>query len=237
MKVRGTRECQDCGNRWSYYDTGSVECPSCGSMRSVGVDAERQLHTASPADLDLSAVRAVVDEHPLRHIAERAVETTQVYVREHGFVRGGELLPLDDTYLAARELRSVADAVGRARTIDETTERYFLALLQSADRADRPDPSAVPDEHRASRGLAAAEAVADYRSDLRAYLEEHPDPSVSRLLETLAEHVKRVRALEGDVPVAESERLVTVAREVGRYLREGDEAALTTAEDRLSHLG
>jgi DNA-directed RNA polymerase subunit RPC12/RpoP len=31
MKIRGERECTDCGTRWSYYDTASVECPQCGS--------------------------------------------------------------------------------------------------------------------------------------------------------------------------------------------------------------
>jgi DNA-directed RNA polymerase subunit RPC12/RpoP len=38
MKIRGERECKDCGARWSYYETGSVSCPECGSRRSVGVD-------------------------------------------------------------------------------------------------------------------------------------------------------------------------------------------------------
>lgn len=237
MKIRGTRDCQDCGHRWSYFETGSVECPSCGSMRSVGIESERRLHTANPTSIDLSPVRRAVDEDSLRAAAERAVEITQPYIRERGFIRGGELLPLDDTYLAVRELRAVADVVGRARSVDDDTEYYFLSLLGGADHGDRPEPDAVPEHLRDSRGLAGAEAVSVYRSDLRRFLEEYPDPAASGPLERLGEHVKRIRALEGDVPVEESERLVSAAREFGRYLSEGDEVALSTAEDRLARLG
>lgn len=237
MKIRGTRECQDCGTRWSYYDTGSIECPDCGSMRSVGVDEERQLHTDSPAELDLSPARTAVESEPLRRVAERAVEEIQPYLRERGFVRGGELLPLDDTYLTARELRAVADVVGRMRSVDDETEIYFLELLRGADHGERPSPASVPETLRDSRGLAAADAVDEYRSDLRTYLDEHPDPLVDGPLETLGEHVKRVRALEGDVSVETSERIVAIGREIGVYLREGDESALSRVEDRLSRLG
>ena len=51
MKVRGRRECEACGARWSYFDTGEVTCPDCGSLHSVGLDDERALHTASTATL------------------------------------------------------------------------------------------------------------------------------------------------------------------------------------------
>jgi uncharacterized Zn finger protein (UPF0148 family) len=238
MKVRGTRKCQDCGTQWSYYETGSVECPECGSLRSVGVDEERQLHTASQATLDLTPVRNALEEsQSLRQVAERAVESCQSFTRGYGFVEGGDLQPLDDSYLAAMELRTVAGAVGRRRSIQDDEEYYFLSLLRGADQGERPDPEEVPDSLRDARGLASANAVREYRSDIRAFLDEHPDEFARDAVEQLGAHVKRVRALDGEVPVAEAEQLVTVARDVGRYLADGDELALSEAEDRLDRLG
>ena len=236
MKVRGTRECQSCGTRWSYYETGSVECPACGSMRSVGVDEERKLHTATDTTLNLTEVREAVDDRPLREVAERAVETTRGFVRGYGFIDGGELQPLTDTYLAATELRAVADTVGRTMSVDDDEEYYFLSLLRGTDLDDRLQQDEVPESLRDSRGLAYAKAVGEYRDDLRAYLDEHPDPVASDALERLRGHVKRVHALDGDVPTEESEALVRVARDIGRYVADDDEAALSRAESRLDGL-
>lgn len=238
MKVRGTRECRDCGTRWSYYETGSVECPECGSLRSVGVEEERRLHTATPVSFDLTRARNGLEGgESLRRAAELAVDATRGYTRQHGFVDRGELRALEDSYLAAMELRTVADAVGRARSVDDEEELYFLSLLRGADQGERPDPGEVPESLRDSRGLGCADAVREYRADLRAYLDEHPDGFARDLLELLGTHVKRVRALDGDVPPAEGERLVEAARDLGRYLREDDEGALSRAEDRLDRLG
>jgi hypothetical protein len=50
-------------------------------------------------------------------------------------------------------------------------------------------------------------------------------------------HLKRVRALDGDVPPQESETLVSAARSLGWYLIDGDEGALVVAEQRLDSLG
>ena len=73
MRIRGERECKDCGTRWSYYETGTPSCPDCGSLRSVGV-GERTQHTAGTAALDLSPARNYLDdgEGGLRAAAERA---------------------------------------------------------------------------------------------------------------------------------------------------------------------
>lgn len=240
MKVRGTRECQSCGERWSYYETGSVECPNCGSMRSVGVDDDRKLHTASSVALDLTPARDALDDGAggagIRQAAEKATELTGEFTRSYGFVDGGELEPLDDTYLAAMELRTVAGAVGRATRLSDDEELYFLSLLRGADQGDRPEVAEVPESMRGARGLAYANAARSYRSDVRSYLEESPDDLVRGPLATLGDHVKRIRALDGDVPVVDSERLVVAARELGRYLREGDEAAIAEATDRLDRL-
>lgn len=235
MRVRGRRECKACGSQWSYYETGEVTCPDCGSAHSVGVDDERALHTATGDELDLTPVRNQLDETPIGRLAERAAELAGEYTRSYGFIDAGELLPLEETYLAAMELRHVAGELARRMETTDDEERYFTRLLR-ADEGDRPAPADVPESLRSLRGLAYANAVRAYRSDLRAYLEENPDPAVGGVLERLSDHVKRVRALDGDVTPREAETLVAAARDVGRYLAHGEESKLAEAEQRLAEL-
>lgn len=239
MRIRGERECTECGTRWSYYETGSIDCPSCGSIRSIGVD-ERTQHTASPGELDLSAARNRLDSDDAagtRAAAERAATDCREFVRAHGFIDAGDLRELDETYLAATELRHVAERIGRAMRTSDDEETYFLSLLGGADRGERPAPRKVPESLRTARGLAAADAVREYRRDVSAYLDDHPDPDATRAFGTLSEHTKRVEALDGDVDPETAERLVGVARDLGQYLCENDESALVLARDRLSRLG
>ncbi|MFB6165609.1 MAG: TFIIB-type zinc ribbon-containing protein [Haloarculaceae archaeon] len=235
MKIRGDRECQACGTQWSYFETGSVECPACGSLKSVGTD-DRKRHTETPVELDLTTVRARVDAEPLRDVADAAAETCRSYVRKRGFIDGGELLALDETYLAATELATVAAELSRTMQPSDDEEFYFLTLLRGADEGDRPDPEAVPESLRATRGLAATGAVEAYVADLRTYLEDDAEPPVREPLGTLRDHRKRIEALDGDVPVAASERLLRAAEAIGRYLREDDESALLQAEESLDGL-
>lgn len=235
MRIRGERECKDCGTRWSYYETGSVDCPSCGSLRSVGVD-ERTEHTASTASLDLTAAREALEHDRLAEAVAEAKSACREYARSAGFIHAGELQPLDDTYLAALELVHAADLVGRSFSPTEAEELYFLALLRGADFGERPDPAEVPDSMREARGLAAAEAVDEYRGELRTFLDGDPEPAVGRMLESVTDHVRRLRALEGDIPPREAETLVRVARELGRSLATDDESALAAARDRLDRL-
>jgi len=246
MKVRGHRECKECGTRWSYYDTGEAACPDCGSLYSVGVDDERALHTATAATLDLTPVRRQVDEVPLRRLAAQAAEHCRELTRGYGFIDGGALQPLDDTYLAAMELQHVGSELDRRLEVGRDEELYLTGLLQ-ADVGERPPPAEVPESLRSMRGLAYANAVREYRSDLRTYLEEHPDPAaesdghdldkVQRVEPASDEHRReRVRALDGDVPPRDAESLVAAIRDVGRYLTDDDEPALAAAETRLDDL-
>lgn len=239
MKIRGERECTDCGTRWSYYETGSVGCPACGSLRSVGVN-ERTEHTDLDADLDLDAVRGAVDDLPLGEVAERAAEEARSYVRRRGFIRGGRLAALDDAYLAAAELRYVADVLARIRPHERTDEGelYFLELLRTADGGERPGVGEVPETLRMARGLAYAEAVREYRRDVRSWLESRELADDERgALDELGEHVTRIRMLDGDVSARTAERLIETARDLGAALREGDEIALARAQERLETLG
>ncbi|NHN48445.1 TFIIB-type zinc ribbon-containing protein [Halostella sp. JP-L12] len=235
MEIRGERECQNCGTRWSYYDTGSVTCPDCGSMHSVGVDEERTLHTAAPVDLDLTEARERVDADPLHRVATAAKETCREYVRSRGFVHAGDLQDLDDTYLAANELLHAADLFGRSFQPTDEEEYYFLELLRSADRGERPDPVDVPDSMREARGLGVADAVKEYRSELRRWYDGE-DPAAEDALEGVREHQKRLRALGGDVEPSTADALAAAIRDLARYLRDDDELALTNARDRLDRL-
>lgn len=234
MKIRGNRRCRDCGHEWSYYETGSVSCPACDSLRSVGVD-ERKRHTDSPVQLDLSEARQAVDEGSLRDrsLVNDLKSTLRAYRRGRGFVSGGELADLDDTFLAAGELLHAVDVYARDRTPTDDERIYVLELLRGADRGKRPDPDAVPPSMAAARGLAYAETLSAYRRDLGTWLDDNPHPEARSVTESLGARVKRVEALQGDVPVRESESLVRAARDIASYLRDGDETALATARDRI----
>jgi uncharacterized Zn finger protein (UPF0148 family) len=239
MQVRGERECTDCGAHWSYYETGSVVCPACGSVRSVGRD-ERALHTAGRADLDLSTARRFAVDDDDRGAAREARDTAREYLAARGFVEGGGLLDLDDRFLIAAELRVVADLIERGLDVREAELAHFLALLRAADEdGERPRPESVPERLRGARGLAYANAVGTYRRDLRAWLETgSEDPAVvpDDLLERLDHHLSRVEALDGEVPPAAAERLVEVGRALGRACRDGDADALATARSALDAL-
>ncbi|KYH26686.1 hypothetical protein HAPAU_17860 [Halalkalicoccus paucihalophilus] len=241
MEIRGERECTECGTRWSYYETGEVACPECGSLRSVGRE-ERKLHTDSPAELDLAPLIEGIDERPLAEVASEVTERCRRYVRKRGFIDGGTLRDLDDTYLIASELAAAIGAYERSLSsgaldpgTDNAEQLHLLALLGR----ERPSPSAVPDSLASARGLAYAKAVSTYREDLLTLLDtnDDPDPAVRRALGRLDDHVRRIEALDGTVEPRTAERLVEAAHDLGFALEEDDEVALARAEDRLDRLG
>jgi len=231
MEIRGERECRDCGTRWSYGETGSVACPSCGSVRSVG-RGDRAVHTAGGAALDLGDARAAVDDEPLGRVAELAGDAGRDYRLAAGFVDAGELLPLDDTYLVAAELETVGAELRRAMRVDEESEYYLLALLRAPAAAERPAPDEVPPALVPARGLAVSRAVEDYHRDLRQVVDD-PAAPLARALSTLRTHRKRIAALEGDVEPRQAERLVGATRDVYASLARDDEAALARLDERL----
>lgn len=263
MRIRGERECSECGTRWSYYETGSVGCPACGSIRSVGID-ERTEHTDLETPFDLTAVRNAVDEEPTADLASRARDECQAYVRRRGFINGGRLQSLDDDYLAAIELLHVADIVRRMREyeLSDDDELYFLSLLGDADRGERPPVSEVPQSLRNARGLAYATAVDEYRREIRTWIGDQTEQQTQErtqerseqternertapttlttgersMLETLGEHVTRVRMLDGDVDPRTAETLVDSARDLATGIRDDDDSALARAQDRLERL-
>jgi uncharacterized Zn finger protein (UPF0148 family) len=235
MDVRGNRVCQDCGAEWSYYETGSITCPECGSVRSVGV-GERRTHTDRPVELDLSAAKEAA-ARSVREAADPAAEAAMAYVRARGFIDAGELEPLDETYLAAHEIRHAASILGRRLDVSEDEEYYFTRLLDGADAGERPPAEEVPETLRAARGLATAAAVRAYREDLRTWLADRDVvDAVHGLVGSLGTHVRRVRALEGEVPAADADRIAAAADAVGGYLRDGDESELERARALLERV-
>jgi hypothetical protein len=231
MEIRGERECRNCGTRWSYYETGSVACPSCGSVASVG-RGERAPHTAGGSPLDLAPVREAVDDEPLACVAELAAETGRDYRRTAGFVDAGELQPLDDTFLLAAELETVGRHLGRAMQVDEAERAYLLALLRAPLEDERPAPDGVPRGLAPARGLAVCRALDAYLADFKLVYAD-PDRPVARALSTLRANRKRVEALDGDVEPREAERLVGATRDLYAALERDDEAALARIDERL----
>lgn len=234
MRIRGRRRCKECEREWSYFETGTVNCPDCGSLRSVGI-GDRERHTDSVVTLDLAPYRGELDEHTdIEDVAEDLKEALRDYVRQRGFVHGGDLRPVDDTVLAAAELLHAVDVLARTRDPTDDARLYVLDLLRGADDDERPEPSAVPDSMTAARGLAYAEVLSTFCTDLGTWLDDHPDSDAGRVRETLETHLRRVEAMQGDVPPAESERLVRASRDLVAYLVADDETALIRAEERLS---
>ena len=235
MKIRGERECQSCGARWSYYETGSITCPECGSVRSVGVD-ERTEHTDNPADLDFASIVDDLDADPIDRVAERAAEECRAYVRQRGFIRGGELRPLDPTFVVAVECQHVASELARSMRVSEDEQLYFLSLVKGAEEGQRPESDAVPDSLSAARGLATAAVVDAYRRDLTRYLSEHPDPEARTTMGEFVDHRKRIEALDGSIPPEDAETILEGLRELSTYAASGDESALASARERLDAL-
>lgn len=238
MKVRGERECKACSTRWSYYETGSVECPSCGSMRSVGV-GERKQHTDAGGDLDLSAARQASANEPTRRAATVAEDACRQYIQSRGFVSRGELLALDDVYVAAQELKHAAGIVEGRLSVDDDVERYVLSLLRGAEDGNRPPADAVPSDVQAARGLGAAAAVHAYLLDLREYVDD-PDTDTPEdalaCIERLREHEKRVQALDGDIEPVTAEALLDGANAIGVYLRDGSDESRESVSAALGAL-
>jgi len=236
MKIRGTRECQSCGTTWSYYETGTPSCPSCGSLRSVGLDETRQEHTDGPTALALEEIRQRLGDESIDAVADELKTRLRAYIRQRGFIRGGELQPLDSRYLAACELRQVTDLVGRQRQPTEAEQLFVFALIEAAEAGKWPPEADLPNLLTAARGLAVAEAVDAYRRELRSWLDEHPDSEARATLGSLRDQAKRAEALQGNIPPGTATGLVAAARGIGQYLRTDDETALAAAQTRLQRL-
>lgn len=238
MKIRGTRQCSSCDTTWSYYDTGSVACPACGSLKSVGVDAERKQHTDTPVTLDLdeSKQKLATESTSIDDIATELSSRLRSYTRKRGFIRGGELLTLDDQYLGAHELIHATDICTRNYQRTELDELYVLELFTAVNNGGRLTHTDIPSKLRIARGAGYTDAVSAYRDDLSTYLESRTEPDAKQAITQLQTQLRRADALEGDIPLQVAETLVEIAREIGTYLIEAEDEALVSARDRLDRL-
>ncbi|MEZ3143927.1 hypothetical protein [Halobaculum sp. MBLA0143] len=231
MEIRGRRECKSCDNRWSYFETGSIECPECGSLESVG-SGDREHHTDGHEDLELTDLLVEVDETPLSELTDDLEERCRSYLATRGFLRGGELRALDEAYLVAAELRQAADIFSRLREPTDPERLYVVSLLRAADTGERPSAAEVPRRLRPARGLAAARAVLQYRSEVTTVTE--PTGALAAVLSTVRDRAKRAEALQGDVEPTEADALVAAAREVWRHVAGDDDEALDRAREQLT---
>lgn len=233
MKLRGHRECTDCGTRWSYFETGEITCPDCDNPTSVAVSDPAE-HTAGQGSLDLTPILADIDSLSISELAARTVERTRPSIASAGFVHTGELQSLADRHLVVTELHRVASTLDRRRQVSDAEAAYFLTLLRGATDGQRPDPSDVPESLHPDRALAISGAVETYCSDIRRFLgQTDRDRDITRALSTIRAHRKRIDALDGAVDPSTAERLVRATRDLSSALREDDETALARVSTRF----
>jgi len=236
MKVRGMRECVACGTQFSYYETGALDCPDCGSPRNVGVD-EPTLHTDAGGSLELEPARALAADDNWRVALEEARDAAREYTRRRGFVRGGDLLDLDEEYGVASELKAVADQLLRSFELADGEQRYVLALLEVDEPRTRPANDLVPASMHGARGRAVTAACDAYRRAIRLWLDDQSNPpDYTGLLGRLDSHTRRFEALDGDVSLEESDALLEATRAVGTAARTGHSEARATATAALDDL-
>ena len=236
MRVRGDRECNECGQRWSYFETGTIACPNCGSHHSVG-RGERRRHTDGEQSLDLSVSIEKAASGSVEAALESALDPCRSYVHSRGFIAGGELTELDDLYCLAAELRYCAGARVHRSAFTDLERRYLLALFGAAADGQRPMPSAVPDRFRFARGLAVARSVTDYQRAIRQVMAvDDREASVATALDALDGVTTRIEQLDGDVPPASAETVLEAARTVGSAVRSGDADAVEGIPNRLERL-
>ena len=238
MKIRGTRQCNSCDTKWSYYDTGSVACPACGSIRSVGVDEERKQHTDTPVTLEVDSIKQqlAADSTSINDVAPELLRTLRSYTRKRGFIRGGTLRELDEQYLGTHELIHATDICTRSHRTTELDELYVLELFTAVSEGSRITHTDVPQRLHPARGAGYTDAVSAYRRDLDIYLESTPDADAKDAVTRLQTHLKRADALEGDIPLETAETLVMFAHEIAAYLLDADSDALASARNRLDRL-
>ncbi len=192
MEIRGERECLDCGETWSYFETREPACPECGSLRSRAIEDAADDTSGAVETGDLLTRFGGGFDDALGEAEERCRE----YTSRKGFVEGGELLPPEPVYVMACEVKHIAgEFVGTREPTDDERE-YIVALVEGVETGEPPAPDARPESLDAAHNRAVAETVEEYAKELSRYL-DGLDRADSRV-EEARDLAKRTQATDGD---------------------------------------
>ncbi len=192
MEIRGERECLDCGETWSYFETREPECPECGSLRSRAVeDAEED--TSGAVETGDLLTRFGSD---FAGALEEAEDRCREYTSRAGFVEGGELLPPEPVYVMACEVKHVAAEFVGNREPTEDERRYVVALVEGVGKDDPPAPDERPESLDAAHNRAVAETVEEYAKEMSRYLRS--SGKTDTRIEEARDLAKRTQATDGD---------------------------------------
>jgi len=192
MEIRGERECLDCGETWSYFETREPACPDCGSLRSRAVE-DGDEDTAAAVETGDLLTRFGSD---FGAALEEAEDRCREYTSRAGFVEGGELLPPSPVYVMACEVKHVAsEFVGEREPTDKERE-YVVSLVEGVEDEEPPSPGERPETLDAAHNRAVAETVEAYAKELSRYL-RNLDEADARV-EEARDLAKRTQATDGD---------------------------------------
>ncbi len=193
MDLEGERECLECGERWSYWETRTVECPECDSPRSRGVGDGARPEEEFPAE-DLVA-------STLMETLENADEAARSYTTKKNFVVAGELQPPDPVYVMAAEVKHLyAELTARSREATDREREYAGALVTGLEDGEPPHPGERPETLDAVHERAVADVVEDYSSEMVKWARDRDldDTEVMRDVEDARQRAKQVQATEGE---------------------------------------
>lgn len=192
MEIRGERECLDCGETWSYFETREPECPECGSLRSRAVeDAEEDTAGAVEMGDLLTRFGGEFDE-----ALQEAEERCREYTSRAGFVRGGELLPPEPTYVMACEVKHIAAEFVGAGEPTDGERAYVVALVEGIETGEPPSPDERPTGLDAPHNRAVAETVEEYAKEISTYLRSVGE--TDGRVEEARDLAKRTNATDGE---------------------------------------
>jgi len=192
MEIRGERECLDCGETWSYFETRDPECPECGSLRSRAIEDATE-DTAGEVEVEDIVTRFGGDfEGALRDTEEKCRE----YTSRAGFVEGGELQPPKAEYVMACEVKHAANELLReTREVTDAEHAYVVSLVEGLGGGEPPSPDERPESLDTAHNLAVAETVEEYAKDITRYLRDR-ELSDGRV-EEARDLAKRTQATDG----------------------------------------
>jgi hypothetical protein len=192
MEIRGERECLDCGETWSYFETREPACPECGSLHSRAVeDAEED--TGGAVETGDLLTRFGTD---FEAALEEAEDRCREYTSRVGFVEGGELQPPSPVYVMACEVKhTAAEFVGEREPTEEERE-YTVSLVEGVEKGEPPGADGRPSTLDAAHNRAVAETVEEYAVDLSRYLRSMGEGDGR--IEEARDLAKRTQATDGD---------------------------------------